>query len=419
MENINNWLNKLVLTYPDKTERIVYLLIFLFPIAGMSVKHWISNIFNLLVLIALFTVRKPREPLLQQEKIFLWICAAYFAMFMVSSIFNGWEQAQTYYLGTELRFLMAIPLYILVRRYSDCNIWLLRGAIVGGFFLIGQAYYDLHILGNSLALGVYSKNLTGPVAVLIGYWGIYYLWRNFKAFKYSTRIFIFLSVIASFTTAALAGSRGGYVGFIFTGLACILFFSKPRWLIANILALSVIILLLYQNSNVVSENINAATEEFQQYFQAEDQATNSISRTSTGIRLSMVKSGAILIQDNFLIGVGPGNYNKSIQAYIDKEQANPILSRYSNPHSSFLEVIIAKGILGLSTLLLLLYYPFYLFIKDYKKNKPTTVIGMIHIIGFSAFAITDHSVVVMNNYTSILLLGIIIFLSSHIMATKK
>ena len=68
---IADWTYKPFLSYPDMTERLVYLLIFLFPIAGMSVRHWISNIFNALVLIGLFTLRKKREPLLKQEKVFL------------------------------------------------------------------------------------------------------------------------------------------------------------------------------------------------------------------------------------------------------------------------------------------------------------------------------------------------------------
>jgi len=97
MQKILDVINKPFIQYPDITERLIYLLIFLFPIAGMSVRHWITNIFNLLVLIALFTLKKPRTALLKQEKIFLWICAAYFAMFIISSLINDWGKTQTYY----------------------------------------------------------------------------------------------------------------------------------------------------------------------------------------------------------------------------------------------------------------------------------------------------------------------------------
>lgn len=415
MEKIINWVNKPFAAYPDITERIVYLLIFLFPIAGMSVRHWITNIFNILILIALFTLKKPREPLLKQEKYFLWICAAYFSMFIISSLANGWEKTQTHYLGTELRFLLVIPLYLLLRRYPDCSKWLLHGAILAGIFLFGQACYDVYIMGYPTAQGIYSKNIIGPIAVLAGFWSLYYVWQNFKDLNKPILILIVLSIIAAFTTAGLSGSRGAYVGFVITGLACIMFISKPRWMFASIVAISLIAFVFYQNLNIVKQGVDIATHEAQQYFQAKDHtnANEPSSNTSIGVRLEMMRTGVLLIRDNPLIGIGPGNYHKNILEYIKEGKANPFLSGYAHPHNVFLEVTTAKGVAGLITVLLLFYYPAYIFIKGYKNKESTAVIGLIHIISISAFSLTDHSVVIMNNYTSILLLGIAVFLSGH------
>jgi len=419
MDKIINWINKPFAAYPDITERIVYLLIFLFPIAGMSVRHWITNIFNLLVLIALFTLRKPREPLLKEEKYFLWICVAYFSMFIISSVANGWGEIQTRYLGTELRFLFVIPLYILVRRYSDCSIWLLRGAIVGGFFLFGQAYYDIHITGTSLALGVYSKNIIGPFAVIISFWSLYFIWKNFKVLNKPILILTLLSVSLALTTAGMSGSRGAYVGFIITGLACVMFFSKPRWMFASLAAISLIAFLFYQNSGIVKDGIDTAIIEAQQYFQAKNHTIDDSSHTSTGVRLEMIRTGLLIVHDNPIFGIGPGNYNTSTKRYIKDGEASAAIGQYSNPHNTFLEVATAKGLFGLLTLLLLIYYPTFIFIKDYKICKTTAVLGLIHIITLSAFSLTDHSVVLMNNYTSILLIGMAIFLSSHLRQCKQ
>lgn len=419
MKSIIDWLNKPFAVYPTITERLVYLLIFLFPVAGMSVRHWITNIFNLLVLIALFSLRKPRAPLLKQEKIFLWICSAYFSMFIISSLANGWGQQQTYYLGTELRFLMVIPLYLLLRRYSDCDTWLLRGAILGGFFLFGQAYFDIYIMGNRTALGIYSKNLIGPFAVLTGYWSIFYAWKNFKNINQPEFLFIMLSIIAAFITAGLSGSRGSYVGFLFTGIACIIFISKPRWIFSSLLVISLVTLTFYQSLTTVKKGVDQATNGVKQYMQAENHTKDISSTTSTGIRLEMLRTGMLLIKDNPLTGIGPGNYNKTINQYINSGKANPILKGYSYPHNAFLEAASAKGLFGLLTILLLFYYPAFLFMKHFKICKPTAVLGLLNIITISVFSITDHSVIVMNNYTSILLLGIAVFLSSHFRCINK
>jgi len=419
MEKIINWLNRPFAAYPDITERIVYILIFLFPIAGMSVRHWITNIFNMLVLIALLTLRKPREPLLKQEKYFLWICAAYFSMFVISSLANGWGEIQTRYLGTELRFLMVIPLYLLLRRYPYCSKWLLRGAILGGFFLFGQAYYDVYILEKSTAWGIYSKNIIGPFAVLIGFYSLYFVWKNFKDLNKPTLFIILLSITAALGSASLSGSRGAYVGFIITGLACVMFFSKPRWMFTSLAAISLIAFVFYQSLGIVKNGVDIAVNEAQQYFQAEDHVKDRSSNTSTGIRLEMLRTGMLLVSDNPFLGIGPGNYNTSTKNYIKDGRASPVIGEYSYTHNTFMEVATAKGLIGLITVVLLFYYPAAIFIKDYKICKATAVLGLIHIIALSAFSLTDHSIVLMNNYTSILLLGMVIFFSSHIQNSNK
>ena len=419
MEKILNLVYKPFVTYPDKTERLVYLLIFLFPIAGMSLRHWISNIFVLLVLIALATLRKPRTDLLKQEKIFLWICAAYFSAFIISSFANGWGQEQTYYLGSELRFLLVIPLYLLLRRYPDCSQWLIRGAVIGGFVLFAQAFYDVYILNFNTARGVYSKNIIGPLAVLIFFWLIYYIWSNFKSINKTTLIVVTLSLLAALATAGLSGSRGAYTAFFLTGTACILFFSRPRWMFLIIAIASLSTFVLYQNLNIVKTGIDTAIEEIPSYLSANDHTKDVSSTTSTGIRLEMFRTGTLIIKSNPIIGIGPGNYNSTIKIYTKEELAHPALADFKYPHNVFLEVITAKGIIGLLTILLIFYYPAYIYIKDYKSSKKTAVIGLIQVIAITGFSLTDHSVVIMNNYTSIFLLTLAIFLSSHIRARSR
>ena len=416
---IADWTYKPFLAYPDMTERLVYLLIFLFPIAGMSVRHWISNIFNALVLIGLFTLRKKREPLLKQEKIFLWICVAYFSMFIISALGNGWGELQTRYLGTETRFLMIIPLYLLVRRFPDCVEWLLRGSIIGGFFLFAQAYNDVMIVGLPTAWGVYSKNILGPFAVLVVFWCLHYFWQNKSRYHWTISIVILFSVFAALAAVGLAGSRGGYLGFVITGIFCIMFFSKPRWMFASLVVILLTVFLFYQNSTIVKRGVDVAVNEAQKYFQAEDHVNDRSSYTSIGIRLEMIRTGSLFVKDNPVIGIGPGNYPENAEKYIKEEMASPIIAKFSHPHNVFLEAASSKGLLGLIFVLLLYYYPAAIFIKGYKTCRSTAVIGLIHIVAISAFSLTDHSVVLMNNYTAIFLLGMAIFYSSHIRACKQ
>ena len=400
--------------YDSKLEPVVYLLIFLFPIAGMSVNHWITSIFNIIVLLGLFTLKSKNEVLIKEEKTFLWICVAYFSMFLIASLVNGWTDVQTRYMGTELRFLLVIPLYLLVRRYPDCVHWFLIGCIPAGFFLFGQAYYDVYVLGRTTAWGVYSKNIIGPFSVLVAFYIVFYFWSNRKAYRWQVLLAIIVSVVAALVAVGLSGSRGAYVGFIITALGCVMFFSKPRWMFASLAVISLVVVMFYQNSEIVKKGVDFAFDETYTYFQAKDHVHDASSNTSTGTRFEMMRVGMMIIRDNPVFGIGPGNYKVTADKYVDEGKVHAVIAGHGYPHNAFFEVATAKGFLGLMALLLLLYYPFYIFVRDYKICKTTSILGLIHIIALSVFSLTDHSVVVMNNYTSILLLGLVLFFSSHI-----
>jgi len=418
LDRIANLTYKAFLTYPDKIERLVYLLLFLFPIAGMSVKHWITNIFNILVLIGLFVLRKKRTLLLKEEKLLLWICAAYFSMFILSSFGNGWTELQTRYLGTEIRFLLVIPLYLLVRQYKDSSKWFLMGFIVAGFFLFAQSYYEVVLIYRKWAEGVYSKNILGPMSVLVVFFGLYSLLFNIHVCGWLAKFVIILSILAALYALAVSSSRGAYVGFIITAMCFLLFSSKFRWGFLGAIIFAITLAISYKSIDQVRNGTDQAIGNAVKYFRVEDPAKDYISITSAGAHLEMIRTGIFLIRDNPIIGIGPGNYNKEIAKYIKEGKATPDLVNHAFPHNSYIEAATAKGLIGLMTLLLLLFYPAAIYIRDYKRYRQTSVIGLIHIVAMSSFAFFDHSVIVMNNYTSILLLGIALFFSSHLNACR-
>ena len=148
-------------------EWVVYGLIFLFPIAGVTVQHWFSAIFVLLSLISLWDLikyRGKRPTLFKPEKIWLWFCAGFFITFMVSGLVNGWGHLQTRYLGVDIRYLLVVPLYLMLRQYQYAWRYLLAGLLLAPLCLAGQAYYDEFELHLPRAQGFYSPNLLGPLA---------------------------------------------------------------------------------------------------------------------------------------------------------------------------------------------------------------------------------------------------------------
>ena len=128
----------------------------------------------------------------------------------------------------------------------------------------------------------------------------------------------------------------------------------------------------------------------------------------------MWRAAKYFFPDHPILGVGPGNYQATAKRYAEEGKVNPAIAEHGHPHNSFLEALYSKGIIGLISLLLLLYYPFYVLFKTRQQARVSAGMGMIHIIGISGFSLFDASPILFNNYTSILLLGIAVFFSHHL-----
>lgn len=392
-------------------DKIAYLLLFLFPLAGMSVRHWISAIFTFLFLHSLFYISKKAMPLLKEERTLLWIFGIFFIIFIVTALINGWTERQTKYLGVEIRYLLVIPIYLMVRQLPDAGAWILRGCIVGGVVLGIQAFYDIEILNQGRATGIYSPNLLGPFAVLVIFWILSLL--TTERLSKLCRYLISISAICTLYAIVMSGSRGAFLGFVGILFCWAFLVFKRHKALALILAMCLLVVLSYNSSENFKDRINYVGHEIQ-VIQKEDGNQNSNEALgSFSARLEMWKLSLLMIKENPVFGIGRGNYEVLVPEYIE----NGIVSKriephgLGHPHNAYLELLVSKGSIGFMVFSMMLLYPFWFFIR---KNRAflrglTSVLGVVHIVGFSIFSITDASTFIKGNYVSIFLLFLIIF----------
>lgn len=392
-------------------ERLTYLLLFLFPIAGMLVRGWLTSIYNFLFLIGLFYLHRRKQPLRKEERIFLWICAVYVTIFFLSALVNGWQPIQTRRLGTELRFWLVIPVYLLVREQLAGWRWYLYGGLLGIVFIFVQSYYEVHWEHLPTAWGAYSKNIIGPFAALLGFY-VLYLWRERSGVI--LKVVIVLGFILALLSTALSGSRGAYVGFLAMAAGWFLLNIRWRWILVVALMLAGTLGLVYVKSTIVNSGVKRALSSFEIYMHNPDIAHAKFGLDSTEIHLEMWRAAKYFFPDHPLLGVGPGNYQATAKKYAAEGKVNPVIAQHGHPHNIFLEDLYSKGIIGLLSILLLLYYPFYILYKTRHRSPMSAGLGMLHIIGITGFSLFDASPILMNNYTSILLLGIAVFFSHHL-----
>ena len=297
-------------------EVMTYLLLFLFPIAGMLVRGWLTNIFNLLFLVSLFYLHKRDKPLHKEDKVYLGICAAYVGIYVLSSIVNGWGDIQTHDLGTEIRFLLIIPIYLMIREQPESWRWLLYGSLLGIVVIFIQACHEVYWQGKGMAWGVYSKNIIGPFAALMGFW-ILFLWQE-QPYRLYRSLIIIVFVLAVLATA-LSGSRGAYVGLMFLVCGGLLIFIRTRWVFAAAVLAFFLLGLVYQNTPIVKQGINQAIDGARVYLSNPDIARSKKSLGSTELHMEMWRATQYFFSDHPIIGVGPGNYASAAKKYAQEQ----------------------------------------------------------------------------------------------------
>ena len=392
-------------------DNLVRALIFLFPIAGNTVRHWHSSIFVLLSLFSLaYLIRKPdARKLATPERAFLWALAGFFLIFIVSAIVNGWTQDQWRALGVEIRFLLAVPIYLMVRAISDIGIWLVRGTVIAGLLLGGQVFYETVILGHPRAYGIYFHLLLGPVAVLSAFITIHAwpLFKNSSIWRY----LIPVSVILAFYAAAFSFARSAYLAIVLLTPLSIYRYFQGRTFVAVMLAAIIAIGTIYSVSDKISMRVNTAFDEVREYMQIEDPAKHPGNLKSSAMRLEMWRVAFYQFMDNPILGVGGGNYNKNVKTYVEKGIAHRNLAKMPHTHNAFFEALVTKGIIGFGILMFILLFPLYYFVRYKKIAAAPAWLGITTIIAISVFSLTESAAINKGNFVAIFTLYLAVFFS--------
>ena len=397
-------------------EWLVYGLVFLFPVAGVSVRHWFSAIFTVLVLISLWDLVRQwgkRPALIKEEKIWLWLCAAFFLSFVISSWVNGWTHLQNRAFGVDVRYLLVVPLFLMLRQYSMAGRFLLAGVMLSAITLAAQAYYDVEVLHLARAQGPYSPNLLGPVAALVVVW-LLSSWNQWGKLRW----LLPLLVLAALWAVAMSGSRGAYVGLLAMLLVWCGLFFKGWQRVAALIVVLILPVAVYHSFPSLAERVDVAASEVSVYFEKLEQGRHEASG-AINVRFEMWRAGWMVFKDAPVVGVGPNNYTEAVRKYVGQDGLPGAVAHHGQAHNAYVDILMSRGMVGFQIFMVMLFYPLYCFLKTRQASPSTAVFGIVQIIGFAVFSITDASTFDKGNFVSIYLLCMTIFLSRHMAAVKQ
>ena len=387
---------------------LTYALLFLFPIAGNSLKSWTGIVFGLLLITALSFYKKIVTRLSADEKLLLLLIVSIFSTTVISNLANGWDYEQTRGLGIYARWLLVIPIYFLIRAHPQSIFWLANGTAFACLALCAQGIFDVYILNLDRAYGVYdSPGLIGLqslvfVITLIGAIKLYFSDRKMVVF-YS------LGCTAGLASLVLSGSRSTYVTVVLLLLCVFLILFKWKKALAIFGLTAFSLCLLFIGSNIVANRVQSGLQEAVGYLNNPNPA--KVDHGSVGARLEMWKASLLISKENPLLGVGWRNFQESTKPFVAQGAVSVSASQHPHPHNMYFESLVTTGALGLLFTIALFGHTAYIGVRSAAFKPIAGNLLLVFVLAFVFNGINEGGALIYGNALSFFLIYLTVLFS--------
>lgn len=267
-----------------------------------------------------------------QRDISIWLV---FLAFWLSMIFAIGQKIS---LAATLIFTLQVGLYLLVRVYlrkercfQTINLLLATGLIVAlvgiyqyffssmptpAAWLDGDVYSSVHTRVFST---LYNPNVLGSYLVLI----IALTLGSLATAKGEKRFFLYVVLVAAYLCLLFTFSRGAWMAMLISVSALFFFYPKKRIILLILLIIFLVSLPEYKNI-VTRMNLELLNED-----------------TSSVYRWQIWQGALKIIQNNWLFGVGLGNFSFALAHYLPVKSFEVL-----HAHNTYLQILAETGVVG-------------------------------------------------------------------------
>lgn len=380
-------------------DLVIILLVFLFFVTILWNTSVAKICYMLLALIALYLLatRQLNFNLSTLEKYFLWSIAASFIWVVITYFINGMpEKGGSWILNRQLRLLLIIPIYMMLRcRSIPANAWwsiLGIGSIVAGLVgITGVSWSSGWPVGR--AAGDTNAIFFGEISLCMAFIAIIGIKKYYSISKLKT-VFLFIAACLGLLAMLLSGTRTAWLAipflFLITSLYLINNISLKKKIVV-ILMLVAIPVVFFQYPTVQVRYLSAE-KNINEYLQSNN-ISDSVHKTSTGLRLNTWKVMLTTIKENPIFGVGIGGFRNEMDRYIQRKNMHPRAPILPHSHNQYIEISVYSGLLGLLFYVGILLFPgiiFYQYIRgNHVQAQPYAVSGLLLIVAYIVFGTTD------------------------------
>ena len=374
-------------------NRSIPIILFSYPILLLTLKGGVNGCFFLLAIISLYCLAQTKK----EHAYETWDrSAVVYSAAMVSLVLAVFF-SQAYHVkftpppyDAPSRFLLAIPIYLALRRTRISAITVLQygfplGAIastlvislypkdwsgrLGSYFLNPIHFGDLSLILGFLSLFCVNWVRKDPVPVLI--------------LKVS-------ALAAGIYSSIQTGSRGGWVAVPVLAIIWTLYHSKEKTLTRSALVIALIVsasFVSYILFDEIHNRIDGIYRDLAAFYHGDKD-------TSIGIRFQHWKAAIFLFKQNPIFGVGPEGFS---QMMVPLSQSGFITSDAAylgmgEVHSEILAATVRFGGFGLASILSIYFVPFAIFVQSSKSGshlkRTAGMLGVCLVVGFFIFGLT-------------------------------
>ncbi len=229
--------------------------------------------------------------------------------------------------------------------------------------------------------------------------------NNFNKYNLLLKYIPIFASIMGIAASIFSGSRGGWL-FLPVAAAILLIhlrknntFYSLKNILLSITLLSIAVFLLINNTKF-TDRIDKASKEVTSYI---TKNTDVVGSTSVGLRIEMWKAAILAFHDSPYIGIGPGAFDVHLKRLAEEGIVNKLAAEaiyrkqvqapHTHAHNEYLNTLATRGLLGISTIILVFIFPLIRFIKAEKAGVPLKsdfgLAGIFLVTGYMIFSITE------------------------------
>ena len=353
---------------------------------------------------------------------------SYLAFFIFPFIHSYFITTSITEVDNYTRFLLAIPLYLMIRDLDFDKQFFLYLINIASIILLPVALY-FYLLFDLDRVRIFTSSATifsniSMTFFLFSMLSIYF----FKRYKLS---YIFLAYLGSFSALFAWGLSGSRFTIIIPLLLIILLILMPNYRkyvtpFCNKIGLIFVTLLLstFFVSTSFDRLTNLNLSSIGDYSKPE--ANHWIKKDSIVPRL-LIWNGAInMINENTISGIGLNNFNKELHSQIINNKIQPIRKDFDNPtaglnhaHSQFLDIFAKLGFFGFLLLSFFIIINFYFFYRLSKNNEDNifAIFGLLFILIHSLIMI--NHVILSHHQSTIFMVFLLVFFAGLSLSNNK